>query len=378
MRLLNLVLLLNLGLLLVGCETASDEEMPETTDPPMAETQPTPMQEPPMAKVELVELEKHGHVRTDPYYWLKERQNPDVVAYLEAENAYTEAMMAHTRGLQEALFEEITARIKQDDASVPYKQDDYWYYQRYEEGKEYPIFCRKKESLEADEEIMLDVNKLAVGHDFFSVRGTEVSSGQDILAYAEDNVGRRFYTIKFKNLTTGETYPDAIPNVVGNVAWANDNQTLFYTKQDPNTLRWHQIYRHVLGADPADDVLVYEETDDTFITFVYKTKSKDFLLIGSTQTLSAEYRYLDANDPTGTFDLIQPREDNHEYSIDHYGNYFYLRTNWEAKNFRLMRTPLIATEKTHWEEVIPHRDDVFLQSFEMFKITSSSASASTA
>ncbi len=369
MRLLNTALLLGLGLFLFGCETASDEDMPQTTEPPMTATQPqqTPMPDPPIAKVELFELEKHGHVRTDPYYWLKERENPDVVAYLEAENAYTEAVMAHTRDLQEALFEEITARIKQDDASVPYKQDDYWYYQRYEEGKEYPIYCRKRASLEADEEIMLDVNELAEGHAFFSVRGTEVSSGQDILAYAEDNVGRRFYTIRFKNLTTGETYPDAIPNVVGNVAWANDNQTLFYTRQDPNTLRRYQIYRHVLGADPAAAVLVYEEPDDTFNTFVYKTKSKDFLIIGATQTLSAEYRYLDANDPTGTFDLIQPREDNHEYSVDHYGNYFYLRTNWEAQNFRLMRTPLIATEKMHWEEVIPHRDDVFLQNFEIFK-----------
>ena len=279
------------------------------------------MQKPPMAKVSPAELEKHGHVRTDPYFWLKDRDNPDVIAYLEAENAYTETMMAHTRDLQEALFEEITGRIVQDDASVPYKQGDYWYYQRYEKGREYAIYCRKKESLQAAEEVMLDVNMLAEGHEFFSVRGTEVSSNQAILAYAQDTVGRRFYTIRFKNLTTGETYPDAIPNVVGNLAWANDNQMLFYTKQDATVLRWHQIYRHILGTDPADDELVYEETDDTFSIFVYKTKSKDFLIIGSTQTLSAEYRYLDANAPTGTFDLIQPREGNHEYSVDHYGNY---------------------------------------------------------
>ena len=367
MRLLTLAMLLGLGLLLVRCETASEEEMPETTDSPMAETQPKPMQDPPMAKVEAVELEKHGHVRTDPYFWLKERENPEVIAYLEAENAYTESVMAHTRDLQEALFEEITGRIKQDDSSVPYKQDDYWYYRRYEEGKEYPIYCRKKGSLEADEEIMLDANELAEGHEFFSIQGTEVSAGQDILAFAQDTVGRRFYTIRFKNLATGALYPEAIANVTGNVAWANDNQTVFYTKQDPNTLRWHQIYRHVLGTDPADDVLVYEEPDSTFFSFVYKTKSKDFLIIASTQTLSAEYRYLDANDPTGTFALIEPRGENHEYSVDHYGNYFYLRTNWDAQNFRLMRTPLVATEKRHWEEVIPHRDDVFLSSFEIFK-----------
>ena len=369
MRLLTITALLGLGLLLAGCETASDEAMSETTDPPMAETQqdPTPMSDPPMAKVVPVELEKHGDVRTDPYFWLKERENPEVIAYLEAENAYTESVMAHTKDLQEALFEEITGRIKQDDASVPYKQDGYWYYRRYEEGKEYPIYCRKKESLEADEEVMLDANVLAEGHEFFSIQGTQVSSGEDILAYAQDTVGRRFYTIRFKNLTTGETYPDVIENVTGNVAWANDNQTIFYAKQEPNTLRWYQIYRHVLGTDPADDELVYEEPDDTFFTFVYKTKSKDFLIIGSTQTLSAEYRYLDANDPTGSFALIEPRGENHEYSVDHYGNYFYLRTNWEAQNFRLMRTPLVATERRHWEEVIPHRDDVFLSSFEIFK-----------
>ena len=238
MRLLKTALLLGLGLFLFGCKTASDEDLPQTTESPMIATQSqqTPIPDPPIAKVEHVELEKHGHVRTDPYFWLKERQNPDVVAYLEAENTYTEAMMAHTKDLQEALFEEITARIKQDDASVPYKQDDYWYYYRFEEGKEYPIYCRKRASLEADEQIMLDVNELAKGHEFFSVRGAQVSSGQDILAYAEDHVGRRFYTIRFKNLTTGETYPDAIANVVGNVAWANDNQTLFYTR------RWGILY----------------------------------------------------------------------------------------------------------------------------------------
>ncbi len=360
--------ILSLSLLLGGCGPATDDAA--TTDAqPMAETHQdlNPQQNPPMARVEAVELEEHGDVRTDPYYWLRDRENQEVIDYLEAENAYTESTMAHTKGLQDALFDEIVGRIAEDDTTVPVKQDDFWYYRRFEAGKEYPIFCRKRASLEADEEIILDVNELAAGHTFFSVRSTTISSGQDILAYAEDSVGRRFYTIKFKNLTTGQTYADAIPDVTGNVAWANDNKTLYYSKQDPNTLRWDRIYRHALGTDPASDELVYEEPDDTFGAFVFKTKSKAFVMIGATHTLSSEYRYLDANDPSGTFSVIQPREDDLEYSVDHFGNHFYIRTNWGAKNFRLMRTPLISTAKTHWEEVIGNRDDVFLQSFEMFK-----------
>ena len=368
MRFFCLPLLLILGLLLTGCETASDEMAnPDQTSLAAAQTQPMPMPDPPMAMIKPVELEKHGHVRVDNYFWLKERDNPEVIAYLEAENAYTEAATAHTAALHEALFEEIKGRIKQDDASVPYKRGDYFYYRRYEEGKEYPTYCRKKESLDAAEQILLDVNELAEGHEFFAVSNVQVSTDHTVLAYTFDTVGRRFYTIRFKNLDTGEFYPEAIAAVTNNLTWANDNKTVFYTRQDPNTLRWHQIYRHELGTDPASDVLVYEEPDDTFYSFVTKTKSQDFLLIGSTQTLSAEFRYLDANTPTGTFEVIQPREVNHEYRVDHHGNYFYIRTNWEAKNFRLMRAPLAATTKDHWEEVIPHRDDVLLSGIEAFK-----------
>jgi oligopeptidase B len=275
--------------------------------------------------------------------------------------------MAHTKDLQETLFEEMKGRIKQDDSSVPYKLDDYWYYTRFEEGKEYPLYCRKKGTLEAEEELMLNANELAQGHEYFHVRGVEVSSGQDILAYAFDTVGRRIYTIQFKNLTTGETLGDEIPGVTGNLAWANDNKTLFYSKQDPTTLRWEKIYRHVLGTSPADDKLVYEESDETFSVFVFKTKSKAYLMIASEQTLSTEYLFLDANDPTGAFRVIQPREHKHEYSVDHYGDHFYIRTNWKAQNFRLTRTPIRATAKEHWQEVIPHRHDVLLQEFEIFK-----------
>ena len=321
---------------------------------------------PPMAKVKPKKLENHGHVRTDNYYWLKERENPEVIDYLNAENDYTDAVMAHTKDLQDELFEEIKGRIKQDDSSVPYKLEDYFYYTRYETGKEYPLYCRKKGSLEGTEEIMLNVNKMAEGHDYFAVRGRKVSWNQDLLAFAADTVGRRIYALQFKNLTTGKILPDMIPAVTGNMAWANDNKTLFYAKQDPATLRSFQIYKHTLGTDSATDPLVYEEKDDTFRCYVSRTKSKKYIVIGSSQTLSNEYRYLDAHNPEGEFSIFMPREREHEYNIDHYGDHFYIRTNLNAKNFRLMKTPVAKTAKENWREVIAHRDDVFLQNFEMF------------
>jgi len=364
MRLLRSSLLLGVGLILVGCESSYEDSSTEQSE---SYTGIMASIEPPMAKTDPVKLEMHGDVRTDEYFWLREREDPEVIAYLEAENEYTEAMTAHTNDLQEALFKEIVGRIKQDDSSVPYKDGAYWYYTRYEEGGDYPIFARKRGSLDVKEEIMINANELADGHEFYSIRGIDVSSGDNILAYSQDTVGRRFYTVRFKNLDTGELLDDVITDVTGNVAWANDNKTIFYTKQDKESLLWNQIYRHELGTSIADDVLVYEEPDDTFSAFVFKTKSKDYVIIGAEQTLSSEYRYLDASDPTGSFEVIQPREENHEYSVDHYGNYFYVRTNWEATNFRLMRAPLVIVDKMHWEEVIPNREDVFLQGFEIFR-----------
>jgi oligopeptidase B len=312
-------------------------------------------------------LEKHGHVRIDDYYWLRERDNPKVIAYLEAENAYAENEMAHTEPSAEALFEEIKARFKQTDMSVPYRRDGYFYYTRYEAGKEYPIFARKKGSLEQREEIMLDANVLAEGHEFFSIGGWAVSSGRDLLAYAVDTQGRRVYTTYFKNLTTGETLADIIPEVSENLTWANDNRTLFYAKQDPTTLRAYQIYRHVLGSDPAEDQLVFEETDETFAAYIYKTKSKKYLMIVSSHTLSQEYRYLDADNPTGTFRIFLARERDHEYHLDHYQDRFLIRTNDLAKNFRLMSTLVDHTGREHWKEIIPHRQDIFLGDFEIFR-----------
>jgi len=325
------------------------------------------MKSPPIAKVAPQKLEKHGDVRVDNYFWLRERENPEVRAYLEAENGYTQAEMEHTKGLRETLFNEFKSRIKQTDVSVPYKRDDYFYYSRTEEGKQYPIYCRKKGSLDAAEQVMLDVNQVAAGHKYCSALFPQVSSGQDLAAYGVDTVGRRFFTLYLKNLATGEVLKDVIPNVTASVAWANDNKTLFYAKQHPQTLRSYRIYRHVLGADPAKDELVYEENDETFSCFVFKTKSKKYLVIGSEQTLSAEYRYLDAGNPGGKFQVFLPREKNHEYSIDHFAGDFYIRTNLEAKNFRLMKTPVNNTARKNWKEVIPHRDDTLFEGFDLFR-----------
>ena len=327
----------------------------------------SPVVSAPLASAKPEILEKHGYTRIDPYYWLNERDNPEVIDYLKAENDYTDALMADRKQMEDELFEEIKGRIKQADLSVPYKLDDYYYYTRFEEGKEYPIFCRKKKSLEAVEHVMLDANVLAQGHEYFAVGGMAISFEQNILAYAYDTQGRRTYTIRCKDLCTGELLLDTISGVTGNMTWANDNRTLFYAKQDPVTLRSYQIWRHILGLDSSYDSLVYEEEDETFNAAVFKTKSKQYIMIASQQTVSSEYRYLDAHKPTGDFKVLLTRARDHEYDVDHYEDSFYIRTNWGAKNFRLMKMPVTHSGKDHWKEVIPHRDDVLLESFELFR-----------
>jgi len=312
-------------------------------------------------------LEKHGHARVDEYYWLRERENPEVVAYLNAENEHAKKELEQTKALEEKLFEEIKARIKQTDMSVPYRRDGYYYFTRYEEGKEYPIYARKRGSLDGAEEVMLDANVLALGHDYFSIGGWAVSSGQNILAYAVDTQGRRIYSIYFKDLATGEMLTDVIPEVTENLTWANDNRTLFYAKQDLTTLRSDRIFRHGLSADPAEDPLVFEEKDETFGVYVFKTKSKKFLMIVSSQTLSQEYRYLDADDLSGEFKIFLPRERDHEYHLDHFRDRFLIRTNEQAKNFKLMATPVDHPGKERWKEIVPHREDVYLGDFDVFK-----------
>jgi len=319
---------------------------------------------PPSAQIKPEELTVHGDVRVDNYYWLRDRENPEVIAYLEAENAYAEKVMADTSELQETLFEEIKGRIKPNDESVPVLLNGYYYYTRFTEGKEYPVYCRRQGSLEAEEEVILDVNEIAGGNEFFSVTGVTASPDNRMLVYGVDNVGRRRYELRFKDLETGKQLDTVIEDVTGRAVWANDNNTVFYTRKDPETLRAYQVYRQPLDGDAE---LVFQEDDVTFSCGVGKSKSREYIIIGSSQTLSNEYRYLDADDPEGEFKIVQPRERGLEYQADHLGDYFYILTNLDAMNFRLMRASLDATEKEHWEEVIGHRDDVLLQSFELFR-----------
>ncbi|WP_350179487.1 S9 family peptidase [Phaeodactylibacter sp.] len=323
--------------------------------------------EQPQATKKPKDLTIHGDTRVDDYYWLNQREDEEVIAYLNAENAYTKSMMSHLDTFQEKLYQEIIGRLKPDDASVPYKDNGYFYITRYEEGKEYPIYSRKKGTLEAEEEIMLDANELAKDFDYYNVGGREVSLDNQLLAYGEDTLSRRIYTLRFKNLETGEMLPDQIPGTTGSAVWANDHQTVFYTLKDETTLRSYKVMRHRLGTPVAEDVEVYSEEDPTFLAFAYKTKSDKYVVVGSYSTLSQEYRVLNADNPAGSFRLIQPRERGLEYSIAHFGGHFYIRTNLDAQNFRLMKTPEDQTTKAHWEEVIPHRKDVLLEDMEIFK-----------
>ncbi len=322
----------------------------------------------PIADKKPTNLEKHGDVRVDNYFWLKERENPEVIDYLERENDYNDKMTAHTKDFQKDLFEEMKSRIKEDDSSVPYKLNGYWYITKFEKGKDYPIYSRKKETMEAEEEILFDCNVEAEGHSYFRLAGLNISPDNKLAAFGVDTVSRRKYTIRIKNLETGEIYPETIETTTGGSTWAADSKTLFYTKKDDETLRSHKIYRHVLGTPASEDVEVYSEDDDTFYTFVYKTKSKKYLVIGSGSTLTSEYRILKADDPMGEFKVFQPRTRGLEYSIAHYEDHFYVLTNAdEAKNFKLMKVSEENTLKENWEEVIGHRDDVLLEDIEIFK-----------
>jgi oligopeptidase B len=322
--------------------------------------------QPPMAEVKPHELTMHGDTRVDDYYWLNERENPDVIAYLEAENAYLDEMMDHTKQFQADLFDEMVGRIKKDDSSAPYELKGYWYYTRFVEGGEYALHCRRPGTMEGAEEVMFDGNAMGEGHGFFSLRGVNVSPDTKLAAYAIDTVGRRFYTLRVKNLETGEILADEIPDVTANVTWAMDNRTLFYTKQDPGTLRSYQIWRHTLGTPIERDVLVYEEKDDTFSCRVWRSRSDAYLFIRSGQTLSTEYRFLASDDPTGEFQVFQERQRDLEYSLDHMGDRFLIQTNLHARNFRLMECPVDKTWLANWTEVVPHREDVLLEGFEGF------------
>ena len=321
----------------------------------------------PIAKKVIKELTIHGHTRIDNYYWLKDRENSDVISYLEEENNYLDAKMIHTKDFQESLFQEMKGRIKESDESLPYKKDGYFYYSRFEEGKEYAINCRKKDDLSNPEEIIIDQNIMADGHEYFSLGALSISNNNSLIAFATDTIGRRVYNIGFKDLSTGEVLKDVVENVTGNLSWANDNKTIFYARQDATTLRANQIYKHILGEDPSKDQLIFQEDDEVFSCYTWKTKSKKYIFIGSYASLSSEVRFLNANEPNGEFKILQAREKDHEYSVSHFGNKFFIKTNWEAKNFRLMEVDEASPEKSNWKELIPHRTDVLLEGIEIFK-----------
>jgi oligopeptidase B len=334
---------------------------------------------PPVADKVATELEKHGDVRIDNYYWMRltdEQRNdktPDehtqkVLDYLNAENDYFDKKMGHTEKFREDLFQEMKSRIKEDDESVPYKENGYFYITRYKTGGQYPIYSRKKETLEADEEILFDVNKMAEKYDYYVLRGVSVSPNNKLVSFGIDTVSRRQYIIQFKDLETGNIYPEKIENSTGYAVWANDNKTIFYTKKDPITLRSDKIYKHVLGTDPSNDIEIFHEKDDTFSTFVYKTKSKKFIVVGSGSTLTDEYQVLEADNPNGNLHVIQPRTRGLEYGISHYNDHFYILTNKDdATNFKLMRTHEDKTGVENWEDVIPHRNEVLLEDVSIFK-----------
>ncbi len=324
--------------------------------------------QPPIAKIVPNSLEKHGDIRIDNYFWLNQREDKEVTDYLNKENEYYEKMTAHTKELQDDLFKEMKARIKEDDTSVPYFYNGYYYITRFEKGKDYPIYARKKGSLDAKEEIMFDCNELAKGQAYFNLSGLSVSEDNKWVTFGVDLVSRRQYIIQIKNLETGEILPELIENTTGGTTWASDNKTFFYTKKDSKTLRSDMIYKHVLKTDVKQDELVYHEKDDTFYSFVYKEKSKKYIVIGSTSTLTSEYQFLEADNPNGEFRMFQKRTRGLEYSISHFGNSFYIVTNKDnATNFKLMKTIESSTAKENWVEVIPHREDVLLEGVDIFK-----------
>lgn len=321
---------------------------------------------PPVAKKVPYKLEKHGHIREDEYYWLNDRENPEVIDYLNQENAYYQNATAHTKEFQEQLFQEMKGRIKEDDESVPYFYNGYFYIRRFEKGKDYPIISRKKGSLSAPEEIMFDCNAMAKGHAYFNLSGVSVSPDNRFAAFSVDTVGRRIYIMQIKDLMTGEILEDKIENATGSAAWANDSKTLFYVTKDKQTLRSDKIHRHEIGA--KEDQLIFEEKDDTFGVSVSRSKSNQYLYIVSTSTLTTETQLLEADNPKGKFRIFQPRVRGLEYQVSHYQDHFYIWTNKDkAENYKIMKTPVSATKKENWVDLIPHRKDVLLENFEIFR-----------
>ena len=333
---------------------------------------------PPDVKKISHDMEAHGDKRIDNYYWMRltdeqksaekyDEQTQDVVDYINKETGYLNNSLKHTKKLQNTLYDEMVGRIKKDDESVPYLDNEYYYYSRYEKKKEYPIYCRKHKSLNNDEEIILDVNILAEGYEYFAIGGMSVSPNNKWISYGVDTLSRRFYNIYFKNLVTGEVIEKTIPNTTGGVAWANDNKTVFYTSKNKITLLGEKIYRHKMGTDSKKDELIYEEKDETFYNGVYRSKSGKYIIIYNSSTLVSDYHIMSADNPNGEFINFTPRGVKHEYDIQHYRDHFYIISNMDAPNNRLMRTDINSTDISNWEEVISHRGDVHLLGLEIFE-----------
>ena len=326
----------------------------------MKTTIPTPKKEDKLLKI-------HGDTRVDPYYWLNNRENPEVISYLEEENKYSQSVLKSTKKFQKELFDEMKGRIKEDDSSVPYLLNGYWYITRYEKGKEYPIYTRKFMSLDSEEEIMLDVNEMAKDYEYYQVSGLSVSPDNKKISFGVDTLSRRIYTINVKNLETGKMLSDEIKGVNSYTAWSSDSKTFFYTGKDEETLRSDRIFRHNIGDDQRDDEIVYEEKDETFSTYVYPSKSREYIFIGSESTLSSEYRYLPSDTPNQEFKVLQERERGLEYRPYHIGDMFYITTNADnSTNFKIVKTPISNTNKSNWEDVIQHSDDILIDDLELF------------
>jgi oligopeptidase B len=311
-------------------------------------------------------VSRHGHKRVDDYYWLKNREDSAVIQYLKAENAYVDTMLSHTKPLQEKLFTEMKGRIKEKDESVPYKLDDYYYYTRYEEGYEYPVFCRKKGSLDAAEEIIANGNDLSKGHNFFDI-DIDVSPDHNLTSIIVDTVGRRFYTITIKDLKTGKVYADKIGGTEGQAVWYNDNKTILYVKADPKTLIGNKVYRHTLGKNPSSDELIYTEKDSTLECFISKSKSEKYIFITSGRTDAQAVQFIHADQPKSKPGIIEPLQANIKYSVDHAGDKFYILTNLDAPNYRIVETPVTKPGKANWRDLIPHNEKVFIENIELFK-----------
>ena len=342
---------------LVLASSASSEEMKQ-------------MPRPPVATMKVHDVRSPNGTRADEYYWLRDDTRTDaaILAHLTAENAYTDAMLAHVKPLQDKLYAEITARIRQDDVTVPYRKRGYWYYKRFDAGEEYPVHARKAGSLQADEEVLLDLDELARGHDFYDVAELEVSPDNRLLAYAEDTVGRRQYTLRFKDLTTGRVLPDTIHNVEAAMEWSADGRAVLYIEKDPQTLLGSKVRKHVLGTDPATDPLVYEETDESFYVDIGSTKDGRYLVIHSQSTVSSEQRCAEAADPALEFKVLLPRERDHEYHAEHFEGRWIIRSNWQAPNFRILEAPEAeAGDRSKWRDVVAHRGDAFVHDFSVFQ-----------